>query len=94
MITAAEFLVGFPEFSAAGTPLVEAKLADADATTSVDAFAPAVRDRRVALVAARLLALSPFGRDMKLVSDDGATVYDDTIRRMDQCAVFGRGRVA
>ena len=89
--TRAEFLVGYPEFASAPEALVERKLADADARTG-DSFGAAARSVRVQLLAARLLALSPFGRDMRMV-DDGVTVYDDDLRIMNVSAAVGVDRV-
>jgi hypothetical protein len=91
VINFATFVASFPEFSTATETLVNAKLADADARTS--SSYGETREQRVFYLTARLLALSPFGRDMKLVSDDGSTAYDAEIDAMDLAATFARGRV-
>ncbi len=92
-LDASLFLAAYPEFATAPSALVAAKLADAEKRTSLDIFGDA-RDLRVGLLAARLLALSPFGRDMRLVETDGKTVYDDDIARMNTAFAFGVGRVS
>lgn len=93
MSSAAEFLVQFPEFAQAPPALVAAKLADAVARTSTEAFSASAIDRHVYLLCARLLALSPFGRDMRLVADDNVTVYDADLLAMARTATVGIGRV-
>jgi hypothetical protein len=73
--------------------LVAARLVEADARTST-AFGADVRDFRVMLLAARLLAISPFGRKMLLVNKDGSTTYDADLHRMDLTAALGVARVS
>lgn len=78
-MTAAEFRARFREFSQA-TPTdaqVDAALAEAERDTSDSFSTPAGRrDDVVALRAARILALSPWGQAARLVGANGKTVYD------------------
>lgn len=87
-MTYAEFVAAYPEFAPADETLVGLKLVDADLRTSTS-YAAEVRDIRVGLLAARLLALSPYGRDMRLVNKDGSTVYDADLAAMDRANMAG-----
>lgn len=87
-MTASEFKVEFPEFANAPDALVTAKLADAAAQVNATTWGD-LTDRGVKYLAARLLALSPQGRAMKLVSADGKTAYDDTYMAMKRSVASG-----
>lgn len=73
-ITLLQFRAEFEEFAAAGDPLVLAKIQDA-----ADAIDPVqwgdLAPQGTKYLAAHLLALSPFGRALKLVAQNGTTVY-------------------
>lgn len=86
--TAAAFKVEFPEFASADDTLVDAKLADAAARTGADVWG-SKWEMGVKYKAARLLALSPFGRKMRLVNNDGSTVYDADIKAMVRSVTSG-----
>jgi hypothetical protein len=66
-VTRASFLVSFPEFSLAGTDLLDATLAAVEYQVS-DSFGDQ-RDRAVMLRTADRLANSPWGRDARRLSD-------------------------
>lgn len=74
-VTVENFIERFPEFRTAKIETIEAVIADA--VLEVD---PAVwgtkTDLGVKYTAAHLLALSPFGRQAKLVSKTGGTTYE------------------
>jgi hypothetical protein len=88
-VSRATFLAEYPEFTTADVTLVDAKIADAVARTSALLFDADTYDRRVYLLAAKLLAKSPLGRDARLSLDDGSTIYDAEIDRMDRVATCG-----
>ena len=94
MVTSSVFLASYPEFATAPVDLVAARLAEADARTAQMVFDADVRDYRVMLLAARLLAISPYGRRMQLVNKDGSTTYDADLHRMDLTAALGVARVS
>lgn len=77
-VTAAEFKAAHPEFVNCTDDEVTAKLADA-ALLCPDAVWGDFADQGTRYRAARMLALSPMGRDVKLVNKDGSTVYDEQI---------------
>lgn len=64
-VTLASFLVAFPEFLKAGDPMIEAQLALVELEVS-DTFGDS-RDLAVMLKLADALALSPWGRDARMV---------------------------
>lgn len=72
-VTRASFLIAFPEFAQAGNALIDAQLAFAEASVS-DAITP--RDQVVMLLTANNLALTPYGRDARMVGSDGVTTYN------------------
>lgn len=77
-VTAAEFKVRFKEFAQVADEDIDPKLADAQAFTDEAAFGTAdLHDRAVYYYAAHLLAISPFGQQLQLVSDNGKTVYGE-----------------
>lgn len=73
-ISRADFLAEFAEFSGASTALVDAKLAAALIRTP-DSIWDDLQDEGIKYLTAHLLALSPFARELKLVQDDGTTIY-------------------
>lgn len=78
----AAFLAAFPEFNAldVADPLLVAKLDDADKATS-SSFG--VRQTRAAhLLAAHLLAVSPFGVKANLAPKNGKTTYGEQLREL------------
>jgi hypothetical protein len=80
-VTVASFKVAFPEFLKAGDPMLEAQLALAEIQVS-DSFEDE-RDHAVMLRLADNLALSPWGRNARLVSEKATTsTYGDRFRIM------------
>lgn len=82
-LTLAEFVDRFPEFADAPPGLVQAKLDEADRRTPPRVWGVAPARDAQGYLAAHLLAISPFGRDARLVSDDGATTYGTERARME-----------
>lgn len=90
-----DFFTSYPDFKGSNTgaahlALVQAKLDEALLEVDV-AVCGAKSDLLQGLIAARKLALSPFGRNAKMVSQMGTTVYDAEIRRI-QRQVYGSHR--
>ena len=73
-ISRADFLVEFAEFTGAENALVDAKLAAALLRTP-ESIWDDLQDEGIKYLAAHMLALSPFARELKLVQDDGQTIY-------------------
>ncbi len=65
-VTAASFLIAFPDFAKAGDPMIAAQLALAELEVS-DSFG-ASRDLALMLRLADHLALSPWGRNARMVA--------------------------
>ena len=73
-VTVEIFLESFPEFKTAKIEKIKATIADA--VLQVDAAVWEKKtDLGVKYTAAHLLALSPFGRQAKMVSKEGKTTY-------------------
>lgn len=70
-VNVASFLVAYPEFLKAGEPMIGAQLALVELEVS-DSFGDQ-RDQAVMLRLADTLALSPFGRNARLVAPTAAT---------------------
>lgn len=70
-VSVASFLVAYPEFLKAGEPMIAAQLALVELEVS-DSFGDQ-RDSAVMLRLADTLALSPFGRNARMVSPSAAT---------------------
>ena len=80
-LSSAEFLGAFPEFAEAPSPLVDAKLAEAERFVSRAVFG-AVADDAVGNYAAHLIATNPLGERAKLIAKDGSTPYLRTFERL------------
>ncbi len=77
----AHFLIAFPEFGEADTPLVQAKLDEA--AREIDASVWLTRaDDGQGYLAAHLLAMSPMGNAAKLVTKDASTTYETHYKRL------------
>lgn len=79
--SSADFLVQFPEFEGAPTALVSAKLADAAGRTDEEVWG-GLWSQGVMYRAADLLAKSPHGRKMMLVSNNGKSIYHEDLQAM------------
>ncbi len=94
-MTREAFLASYPEFEVIDREepsIVPAKLAEADAAVS-DTWGKH-RDEIVGLETAHRLALSPFGRNAKLVSEQGKSTYGEQLkqrRRAHACAFNRQG---
>lgn len=90
-VTAEQFKAKHPEFSNVDDSLVDNALEDAAVLCPDDVWG-GLADQGTRYRAARQLALSPMGRDVKLVNKDGSTVYDEQINLLVQIVSSG-GRV-
>jgi hypothetical protein len=90
-LTAQTFKDLYPEFENLGDTLIEARLVAARLACPSDTYGDYF-DYATALHAARSLALSPAGRDLRLESDQGKTIYDEELRRL-RLIVSLRGRL-
>lgn len=90
--TLAEFRIRFPEFGdgtrGASDTLVERMLVTADNLNDPDTWGDSKYDA-VYYKAAHLVALSPYGADMRLKSDNGQTVYGAEYNRLLQTLTRG-----
>ncbi len=80
-VTFDSFTTSHPEFIPAGEDLIEAKVAAAVLQVDAEVWGDKV-DLGVELTAAHLLAMSPFGQNARLVPEDGVTIYERQLRRM------------
>lgn len=85
------FLQRFPEFAEAGD-LIDSALAQAD--REISDTVTTRRDDLVGLAAAHILATSPFGRDARLSSVKGESVYSARLDAMREIHAVGRFRLA
>ena len=91
--TATAFKVSFPEFDQVSDTLVDAKIAEAVVLLSEDAFSEALHTLAVSYRAAHLLAISPYGTQLQLSSDDGVTTYSKFFKEYILPRVARRGAV-
>lgn len=88
-VTAAQFKAEFAEFEGAPNALVQAKLDLALRRTPADVWGDQ-QDDGIKYLAAHLLALSPKGRELKLiVNRDGETTYGNQRREMENIVSCG-----
>jgi len=91
-VTVASFLVRFPEFRKAGDPMLTAVLAEVELQVS-DSFGDQ-RDMALMLRFADTLALSPWGRDAKMVSPTGKiSTYGARFDRMAEANAVSSSRL-
>lgn len=76
-VTAASFKLHYPEFVMATDTVVTQKIADAATLITEDVFGTKT-DHAVELHVAQAIALSPFGRSLKM-SEAGKTAYDERL---------------
>lgn len=87
-VSAADFVARFPEFTGAGTPLVERCIAEAERRTS-DVVWGDLRDDGVRYLAAHLLACSPNAKDMRIKSDPTDSIYRAERMRLERIVASG-----
>lgn len=78
----AEFILDFPEFASITEAYAQVKLDEAVAMLDELAFGVtgnALYNIAVGYQAAHLLALSPYGQQLQLTSDDGRSVYSKAL---------------
>ncbi len=93
-VTAASFLVAYPEFAAiheADETLVPAVLERAELRIG-DMWRDGLRDVAVELQTAHMLALSPAGRNAKLSEPGQPTAYQRDLQQLKRGNAFGRFR--
>lgn len=91
-VTVASFKVAYPEFAKAGDPMLEAQLALVELDVSA-AFGDQ-RDAAVMLRLADTLALSPWGRDARVVAPLATrSVYGDRFTRMAEALAVSSSRL-
>lgn len=78
--SAAVFVAKYPEFAALSSDVCDLYLAEAAQEFDSVLFAGAKGTAACMAQAAHLLALSPYGRDMQLVSKEGSTVYEGRVK--------------
>ena len=81
-LTVAQFRERFPEFLETDTSHVQAKLDEAWRRTPASVWGDTAQDAH-GYLAAHLLALSPFGRDARMINEDGTTMYGKVRTRME-----------
>jgi hypothetical protein len=92
-VTAADIRSEFPELARVSDPVLEAKLADAEAMTAADYSpdSPALRELRVKYLTCELLVLTPFGEFARLdptKEPDGArSLYERQRLQLDRGVV-------
>jgi hypothetical protein len=92
-MTTLSFLIRHPEFATAivsYSGLVDAALADAE--TAVSDSWGIQRDQVVALTAAATLAVSPFGRNARMVDEKGWSTYSKRLAELKYAHACGRAR--
>lgn len=82
------FIVNYPEFTNAPSPLIANELANAYLQCPSDLWGSYI-DIGAQLRAAQALALSPFGRGMALSNDEGKTVYDSRLEMLEMTVAAG-----
>lgn len=90
MLTRSQFLLAFSGFSKVSSALIDAKLAIA-AKSIGPAFGgvAGIENEAHGQLTAHLLALEPIGKDMRLQSDDGSTVFEVQWIRYQRMAASG-----
>lgn len=82
-VTIATFKAQYPEFALGGDAMLTAALAGVQVKVGSDGFGTeAERDQYVMLALGHALALSPMGRDARLVAKDGTTTYGARLAAM------------
>lgn len=93
----AEFIADFPEFDQITQDYIEVKLAEAEAMLDALAFGEDADNDlyniAVGYKAAHLLALSPYGQQLQLTSDDGQSVYSKAFEQNLLPLVARRGMI-
>ena len=89
-ITAEDFLGERPEFKTCPVEIIEAELASAASQiVAMDLFEGDMVDVATSLRAAHLIAISPFGRSSRLVTENGMTTYQAQFDRIWLTALAG-----
>lgn len=87
----ASFIAAFPEFDQIDQTYIETKIGEASAMLDVLAFGDVLHNIAVLYRTAHLLAISPYGKQMQLVSDDGKTTYGQAYNELLEPLVGRRG---
>lgn len=87
-VTAASFLVRFPQFAAAGNTLIEIEIGFARLLVNATAWGEHADDA-VGLLTAHRIAKNPAGQFARLVNKDGSTNYLDEYERLEKRLLVG-----
>jgi len=88
-MTLTQFRTRYPEFRTAPDPFVQAYLDDAaNSLVGPDALGTAY-DVAHGLATAHLIAVSPAGKNARMVNDDGTTQYGKTLSELMRARVVG-----
>ena len=90
-----DFVDRFPEFVEAETAypgMITSCIASAQRRVDETVWGSTYQDGAM-MLAAHLLAISPFGQNARLVAKDGSSTYLTEFERMRDEATFGAGRV-
>jgi hypothetical protein len=91
-VTIESFKISYPEFDKAGDPMLTAQLAQAELEVS-DSFGDS-RDTAVMLRLADTLALSPWGRDSRMIApSQTSTTYGARFQRMAEANAVSASRL-
>ena len=89
-MTLANFRIRYPEFRTAGDTFVQAYLDDAAASlVGQSSQLGAAYDTAHGLATAHLIAVSPAGKNARMVNDDGTTQYGKTLTEMMRARIVG-----
>lgn len=84
----ATFFARYPEFAEAGSELVNACLLEAGATIDQATYGN-LYDAAQGALAAHLLAIAPFGQNVRMVAKDGSTTYRKRFDELQRAATCG-----
>lgn len=88
-MTLTQFRTRYPEFRTASDAFVQAYLDDAAATLVSPAALGTAYDTAHGLATAHLIAVSPAGKNARMVNDDGTTQYGKTLSELMRARVAG-----
>lgn len=88
-MTLDNFRIRYPEFRTASDTFVQAYLDDAAASLVGTASLGTAYDVAHGLATAHLIAVSPAGKNARMVNDDGTTQYGKTLSELMRARVAG-----
>jgi hypothetical protein len=94
-VTYDSFILSFPEFSEVDQTYIEAKIGEASALNDSSAWgSDLIGNIAVLYYAAHLLCISPYGKQMQLLNDDGHSTYGDHFERRILPLIRRRGQIS